>query len=162
MFNFDFSPRGRTPIFCIGLDLSDCVEGQEIAFNILDFTVTLSSLNGNYSSEPLTVDYFTGTPQYNSGEWSNWPMSSNVKVQTSCFSKFVDDSKYNKDNKTFDPIYPEMTFIPHIPSNYTITTSRSSDTNNVGVITISYSNSPDVSVNPINDPTAKQATITAV
>ena len=55
-----------------------------------------------------------------------------------------------------------MTFIPYIPSNYTITTSRSSDTNNVGVITISYSNSPHASVNPTNDPTAKQATITAV
>ena len=161
MFNFDFSPRGRTPIFCIGLDLSDCVEGQEIAFNILDFTVTLSSLNGNYSSEPLTVDYFTGTPQYKNGEWSNWPMNSNVKVQTSCFSKLVDDSAYNEENKTFSP-YPKMTFIPYIPSNYTITTSRSSDTNNVGVITISYSNSPHADVNPTNDPTAKQATITAV
>ena len=161
MFNFDFSPRGRTPIFCIGLDLSDCVEGQEIAFNILNFTVTLSSLNGNYSSEPLTVDYFTGTPQYKNGEWSNWPMNSNVKVQTSCFSKLV-NATYNENDKTFSSTYPEMTFIPYIPSNYTITTSRSSDTNNVGVITISYSNSPDVSVNPINDPTAKQATITAV
>lgn len=161
MFNFDFSPRGRTPIFCIGLDLSDCVEGQEIAFNILDFTVTLSSLNGNYSSEPLTVDYFNGTPQYNNGEWSNWPMNSNVKVQTSCFSKLVDDSAYSEENKTFSD-YPVMTFVPKIPSNYTITTSRSSDTNNVGVITISYSNSPHADVNPTNDPTAKQATITAV
>ena len=161
MFNFDFSPRGRTPIFCIGLDLSDCVEGQEIAFNILDFTVTLSSLNGNYSSEPLTVDYFTGTPKYNNGEWSNWPMNSNVKVQTSCFSKLV-NATYNENDKTFSSTYPEMTFIPYIPSNYTITTSRSSDTNNVGVITISYSNSPHADVNPTNDPTAKQATITAV
>ena len=88
-------------------------------------------------------------------------MNSNVKVQTSCFSKLVDDSAYNEENKTFSP-YPKMTFIPYIPSNYTITTSRSSDTNNVGVITISYSNSPDASVNPTNDPTAKQATITAV
>ena len=162
LFKWDYTSNNRTPIFCVGLDLSDCVEGQEIAFNILDFTVTLSSLNGNYSSEPLTVDYFTGTPQYNNGEWSNWPMSSNVKVQTSCFSKLVNDSTYNENDKTFSSPYPVMTFIPYIPSNYTITTSRSSDTNNVGVITISYSNSPDASVNPTNDPTAKQATITAV
>ena len=161
LFKWDYTGNNRTPIFCVGLDLSECVEGQGIAFNILDFTVTLSSLNGNYSSEPLTVDYFTGTPQYNNGEWSNWPMNSNVKVQTSCFSKLVDDSAYNEENKTFSP-YPKMTFIPYIPSNYTITTSRSSDTNNVGVITISYSNSPHASVNPTNDPTAKQATITAV
>ena len=161
LFKWDYTGNNRTPIFCVGLDLSECVEGQEIAFNILDFTVTLSSLNGNYSSEPLTVDYFNGTPQYNNGEWSNWPMNSNVKVQTSCFSKLV-NATYNEKDKTFSSTYPEMTFIPYIPSNYTITTSRSSDTNNVGVITISYSNSPHASVNPTNDPTAKQATITAV
>ena len=161
LFKWDYTGNNRTPIFCVGLDLSECVEGQEIAFNILDFTVTLSSLNGNYSSEPLTVDYFNVTPQYDNGEWSNWPMNSNVKVQTSCFSKLV-NATYNEKDKTFSSTYPEMTFIPYIPSNYTITTSRSSDTNNVGVITISYSNSPHASVNPTNDPTAKQATITAV
>lgn len=161
LFQWDYSVRQRTPIFCLGLDLSACVNDQKIAFNLYNFTVTLSSINGNYSSEPLTVDYYTGTPTYAGGTWSNWPKYSNSKVSTSCFSRFVPDTTYNSKDKSFNPPYPEMSYSPNIPTNYRIVTSRSNDTNNVGVIKITYTNSPHKDVIPINDQGYNKATITA-
>ena len=161
LFKWDYNVNKRTPIFCLGLDLSECEPDQKIAFNLYNFTVTLSSINGNYSSEPLTIDYYTGTPTYTNGTWSNWPKYSNSKVSTSCFSRFVPNTTYNSNDKSFNPPYPEMSYSPYIPTNYRIVTSRSNDTNNVGVIKITYTNSPHKDVIPINDQGYNKATITA-
>lgn len=161
LFKWDYNVYGRTPIFCLGLDLSECDADQKIAFNLYSFTVTLSSINGNYSSDPLTIDYYTGTPSYADGTWSNWPKYSNCKVSTSCFSRFVPDSSYNSTNKVFNTTYPEMSYSPNIPTSYRIITSRSNDTNHVGVITITYTNLPNNNVIPINDQGYNKATITA-
>ena len=54
-----------------------------------------------------------------------------------------------------------MSYSPYIPTNYRIVTSRSNDTNNVGVIKITYTNSPHKDVIPINDQGYNKATITA-
>ena len=69
---------------------------------------------------------------------------------------------YNSNDKSFNPPYPEMSYSPNIPTNYRIVTSRSNDTNNVGVITITYTGSPDnTNTIPINDQGYNKATITA-
>ena len=162
LFKWDFSGKQRTPIFCLGLDLSECDPTQQIALNLYNFTVTLSSVNGNYSSDPLTIDYYKNAPTYaDDGTWSNWPIYSNSKVSTSCFSRFVPNDSYNSGDKSFNTTYPEMSYSPYIPTNYRIVTSRSNDTNNVGVITITYTNSPHKDVIPINDQGYNKATITA-
>lgn len=156
LFRWDLSVRGRTPIFYFGIDGDSLKDGQQFALDILNFTVTLSTLNGNLSSDPLTVDYTTAnvSASYsrNDGTWSNWPIYSNTKVSASCFSKEVngttgDDGTITYGDIKFQPINPGSG-----DSAYIINASRSNDNlNTQNTVTITYSNCPDDNAKPVNE-----------
>lgn len=153
-FNTDYGIAKRTPLFCFGFDIpANDAEGNPTAkINLVDFNVTLSSIKGNYSSDPLSVDYYSsqGTkPSFASNTWSNWPQFSNVKVSINCFSDFVPDSSYQEekidDNGNvsgghFKENYPAMSSTPYVPSTYKIVMTRSSNgTATVNNVTCTYS-----------------------
>ena len=151
-FNFDYSIAKRTPLICFGFDIPVDSNGNPTAkINLIDFTVTLSSIKGNFASDPLTVDYYTSSsnaPSYKSGSWSNWPLYSNVKVGINCFSEFVPDSSYtdesvDDDGKVtsgkFNVTYPLMSENPYLPSIYKVVMTRSGNgVASSGTITCTY------------------------
>ena len=150
-FNLDYSIANRTPLFCFGFDIPKDEDGIPTAkINLIDFDVTLSTVKGNYSSEPLSVDYYNSEnnnniPTYSSNSWSNWPKYSNVKVSVNCFSEFVDNSKYDENTDSngnvigFTEPYPAMSKIPYIPSTYKIIMTRSNNfTATVNNVTCTY------------------------
>lgn len=151
-FNFDYSIAKRTPLICFGFDIPVDSNGNPTAkINLIDFTVTLSSIKGNFASDPLTVDYYTSSsnaPSYKSGSWSNWPLYSNVKVGINCFSEFVPDSSYtdesvDDDGKVtsgkFNVTYPLMSENPYLPSTYKVVMTRSGNgVASSGTITCTY------------------------
>ena len=176
-FNLDYSLANRTPLFCFGFDIPKDENGIPTAkINLIDFDVTLSSIKGNYSSEPLSVDYYNSNsiPTYSSNSWSNWPRYSNVKVSVNCFSEFVDESSYKEE--TVDPNgnvsggqfkepYPEMSKTPYIPSTYKIIMTRSNNgTATVNNVTCTYymgTSSTDKDIIPKNSEGYTQANILA-
>ena len=150
-FNIDYSLANRTPLFCFGFDIPKDKNGIPTAkINLIDFDVTLSSIKGNYSSEPLSVDYYNSNsiPTYSSNSWSNWPKYSNVKVSVNCFSELVDKSSYQEETTNsngnvsggqFKEPYPEMSKTPYIPSTYKIIMTRSNNgTATVNNVTCTY------------------------
>ena len=138
-FNIDYNLANRTPLFCFGFDIPKDENGIPTAkINLIDFEVTLSTVKGNYSSEPLSVDYYNSEntnniPTYSSNSWSKWPKYSNVKVSVNCFSEFVDNSKYDENTDSngdvigFTEPYPAMSSTPYIPSTYKIIMTRSNN-----------------------------------
>ncbi len=150
-FNIDYNLANRTPLFCFGFDIPKDENGIPTAkINLIDFEVTLSTVKGNYSSEPLSVDYYNSEntnniPTYSSNSWSKWPKYSNVKVSVNCFSEFVDNSKYDENTDSngdvigFTEPYPAMSSTPYIPSTYKIIMTRSNNgTATVNNVTCNY------------------------
>ena len=176
-FNLDYSIANRTPLFCFGFDIPKDEDGIPTAkINLIDFDVTLSTVKGNYSSEPLSVDYYNSNsiPTYSSNSWSNWPRYSNVKVSVNCFSEFVDESSYKEE--TVDPNgnvsggqfkepYPTMSKTPYIPSTYKIIMTRSNNgtatVNNVKCTYYMGTSSTDKDIIPKNSEGYTQANILA-
>ncbi len=146
--NLMSNSAGRTPIFCLGIDGSTVEEGQKYALEILNFEVQLTTLNGNYAGDPITVDFFQAEhgASLSGNTWSNWPKHSNVRVGASCFSKILGEGniikndgtvKINNNNPSFDPKYPNSA------TPYVISVTRSNGTNNSNIVEVIYSNPPD-------------------
>ena len=134
----------RTPIVCFGFDIPTDADGNPTAIiSIVDFTVTLSTVKGNYASDPLTIDYYTDSYKFSpeTGEWADWPKYSNTKVGINCFSSYVSRDSYNTETDKYSPEeYPYMSASPYVPSTYKITMTRKNDGVNVeGNITCTYS-----------------------
>lgn len=146
--NLMSNSAGRTPIFCLGIDGSTVEEGQKYALEILNFEVQLTTLNGNYAGDPITVDFFQAEhgASLSGTTWSNWPKHSNVRVGVSCFSKILGEGNtidnkgtvtITNNNPSFDPKYPNSA------TPYVISVTRSDGTNNSNIVKVVYSNPPD-------------------
>ena len=104
-FNFDLS-SGRSPLIMMGMNSSALTTPTNYEFDILNLSIVISDVNGNVSSDPITVDFFpsdysttytdTNPLIYGDGTWNNWTSDSVRKVTATCFSESpISDTNYN-------------------------------------------------------------------